>query len=33
MLAVSKSTQEEKNAAIKQMQRLDPKNKELFVTK
>jgi hypothetical protein len=33
MLAVTKSTQDEKNAAMKQMQRLDPKNKELFIAK
>ncbi len=33
MLTVSKSTPEEKNAAMKQMQRLDPKNKELFAAK
>lgn len=33
LLAVTKSTQEEKNAAMKQMQRLDPKNKELFTAK
>ena len=30
---VSKSTQEEKNIAKKEMQRLDPKNKELFTAK
>ena len=33
LLAVSKSTQEEKNFAMKQMQILDPKNKELFTAK
>lgn len=33
LLTVSKSTQEEKNQAMKQMQRLDPKNKELFAAK
>lgn len=33
LLAVTKSTQEEKNEAMKQMQRLDPKNKELFTSK
>lgn len=33
MLTVSKSTAEEKNAAMKQMQLLDPKNKELFTAK
>jgi hypothetical protein len=30
---ISKSTQEEKNIAMKEMQRLDPKNKELFTAK
>ena len=30
---ISKSTQEEKNIATKEMQRLDPKNKELFTAK
>jgi hypothetical protein len=33
LLTVTKSTQEEKNQAMKQMQRLDPKNKELFTSK
>jgi hypothetical protein len=33
LLTVTKSTQEEKNQAMKQMQRLDPKNKELFTAK
>ena len=33
LLAVTKSTQEEKNFAMKQMQILDPKNKELFTAK
>ena len=33
LLTVTKSTQEEKNEAMKQMQRLDPKNKELFTAK
>jgi hypothetical protein len=33
MLAVTKSTQEEKNLAMKEMQKLDPKNKELFTAK
>ena len=30
---ITKSTQEEKNIAMKEMQRLDPKNKELFTAK
>ncbi len=33
MLTVTKSTQDEKDNAMKQMQRLDPKNKELFTSK
>ena len=33
MLLISKSTQDEKNIAMKEMQRLDPKNKELFTAK
>jgi hypothetical protein len=33
MLTVTKSTQEEKNLAMKEMQKLDPKNKELFTAK
>jgi hypothetical protein len=33
MLVVTKSTQDEKNLAMKEMQKLDPKNKELFAAK
>ena len=33
LLTVTKSTQEEKNLAMKEMQKLDPKNKELFTAK
>jgi hypothetical protein len=33
LLTVTKATQEEKNEAMKQMQRLDPKNKELSTAK
>jgi O-antigen ligase len=33
LLTVAKSTQEEKDLAMKEMQKLDPKNKELFTAK
>ena len=33
LLSVTKSTQEEKDLAMKEMQKLDPKNKELFTAK
>jgi hypothetical protein len=33
MLIISKSTQDEKNLEMKEMQRLDPKNNELFTAK